>query len=60
MVLWIYKWFQPDGRLTVEQISDGMVDLLFTGLVNPTTQASTEPGAPVLSIVPPSVAGGES
>lgn len=60
MVLWIYKWFQPDGRLSVEQISDGMVDLLFTGLVNPATQASTEPGSPVLSIVPPPAAGGES
>ena len=29
MVLWIYKWFKPDGRLTDEQIADGMVDMLF-------------------------------
>ena len=35
MVLWIYKWFQPDGRLTDEQVADGMIDLLFTGLERP-------------------------
>ncbi|WP_141589872.1 TetR/AcrR family transcriptional regulator [Myxococcus sp. AB056] len=29
MVLWIYKWFKPDGRLTDEQIADGMVGMLF-------------------------------
>lgn len=32
MVLWIYKWFQPDGKLTDEEVAEGMVDLLFTGL----------------------------
>ena len=35
MVLWIYKWFQPDGRLSDEQVADGMIDLLFTGLERP-------------------------
>lgn len=34
-VLWIYKWFKPDGRLTEEQVAEGMVDLLFTGLQRP-------------------------
>jgi AcrR family transcriptional regulator len=35
MVLWLYKWFQPDGKLTEAEIADGMADLLFTGLVPP-------------------------
>ena len=35
MVLWIYKWYRPDGRLSEAELSDGMVDLLFTGLVTP-------------------------
>ncbi|HZI09160.1 MAG TPA: TetR/AcrR family transcriptional regulator [Myxococcus sp.] len=29
MVLWVYKWFKPDGRLTDEQIAGQMVDMLF-------------------------------
>jgi AcrR family transcriptional regulator len=32
MVLWIYKWFRPDGELSEEQIAEAMIDLLFTGL----------------------------
>jgi AcrR family transcriptional regulator len=32
MVLWIYKWFQPDGKLSDEEVAEGMIDLLFTGL----------------------------
>jgi AcrR family transcriptional regulator len=32
MVLWTYKWFQPEGALDETQLADGMVDLLFTGL----------------------------
>jgi TetR/AcrR family transcriptional regulator, cholesterol catabolism regulator len=32
MVLWIYKWFQPDGQLSDAQVADGMIDLLFKGL----------------------------
>jgi AcrR family transcriptional regulator len=32
MVLWIYKWFRPGGQLSDEQIAEGMIDLLFTGL----------------------------
>lgn len=35
MVLWIYKWYRPDGRLSEADLCDGMVDLLFTGLVTP-------------------------
>jgi AcrR family transcriptional regulator len=32
MVLWIYKWFRPGGRLTDAQVAEGMIDLLFAGL----------------------------
>jgi AcrR family transcriptional regulator len=32
MVLWIYKWFRPDGQLTDDQVATGMIDLLFKGL----------------------------
>ena len=35
MVLWVYKWFKPDGRLTAAQISEGMLDLFFAGLAAP-------------------------
>lgn len=35
MVLWIYQWFRPDGALTEEQVAEGMLDLLFTGLAAP-------------------------
>ena len=33
MVLWIYKWFRTDGRLSDDQIADGMIDLFFHGLL---------------------------
>jgi AcrR family transcriptional regulator len=32
-VLWTYKWYRPDGRLTPAQISDGMIDLFFQGVM---------------------------
>ncbi len=32
MVLWTYKWFRSGGALTEQQVAEGMVDLLFTGL----------------------------
>jgi len=57
MILWIYKWYQPDGRLSVQQIADGMVDLLFNGVVSPAV-TSAAPGAPVLTVVPPTSANG--
>ncbi|MCP3142753.1 TetR/AcrR family transcriptional regulator [Pyxidicoccus xibeiensis] len=45
MVLWLYKWFKPDGRLTDDQVADGMVDLFFQGLVM-TPGAAAAPAAP--------------
>ncbi len=32
-VLWTYKWYRPDGRLTPEQLTHGIIDLFFNGLV---------------------------
>lgn len=32
-VLWTYKWYRPDGRLDSEELSDGMVDLFFSGIL---------------------------
>lgn len=32
-VLWTYKWYRPDGRLTPQQLSDGTIDLFFNGLM---------------------------
>jgi TetR/AcrR family transcriptional regulator, cholesterol catabolism regulator len=33
MVLWIYKWYRPDGPVSAERIAAEMQDLLFGGLV---------------------------
>ena len=32
MVLWIYKWFRPDGPVSAEQIAREMQNILFGGL----------------------------
>jgi AcrR family transcriptional regulator len=55
MVLWVYKWFRPDGRLTDEQLADGMVDLLLNGLLPAASPARTEapePSSPAPSGTP--------
>jgi len=33
MVLWTYKWFRAEGKLSPRQLSDGMIDLFFEGLM---------------------------
>ncbi len=33
VVLWTYKWYRPDGKLTPQRMSDGMIDLFFEGLM---------------------------
>jgi AcrR family transcriptional regulator len=33
VVLWTYKWYRPDGRLTPEQLSNGIIDLFFQGVI---------------------------
>jgi AcrR family transcriptional regulator len=32
-VLWTYKWYRPDGALNPAQLSDGIGDLFFNGLM---------------------------
>ena len=32
-VLWSYKWYRPEGRISPQQFSDGTIDLFFHGLV---------------------------
>lgn len=32
MILWLYKWYRPDGALSDDQLAADMIDLLFTGL----------------------------
>ncbi|NMO16151.1 TetR/AcrR family transcriptional regulator [Pyxidicoccus fallax] len=50
MVLWIYKWFKPDGRLTDDQLADGMVDLLFPQVAAAAVEG--QPGTSSLRVVP--------
>jgi AcrR family transcriptional regulator len=57
MVLWVYKWFKPDGRLTAAQISDGMLDLFFAGLAAPGATVPQPGAAPALSLVPDNASG---
>ena len=33
MVLWTYKWYRPEGRIAPQQLSDGMIELFFEGLM---------------------------
>src|SRR5262249_51008795 len=32
MVLWIYKWFRPDGAVSAEELAREMQDIFFGGL----------------------------
>jgi hypothetical protein len=32
MVLWIYKWFRPDGKIPADRLAAEMQDLFFGGL----------------------------
>lgn len=57
MVLWVYKWFKPDGRLTAAQISNGMLDLFFAGLAAPGATVPQPGAAPVLALVPDAASG---
>jgi AcrR family transcriptional regulator len=33
VVLWTYKWYRADGRISPAQLSGGMIDLFFAGLL---------------------------
>ena len=32
-VLWTYKWYRVDGKITPDQLSAGIIDLFFDGLL---------------------------
>ncbi|CAM4365989.1 TetR/AcrR family transcriptional regulator [Corallococcus exiguus] len=61
MILWVYKWFKPDGRLTEEQIADGMVELLFPSAASAVSApAPSAEDAPALRMVPRAASGSSS
>lgn len=33
MILWLYKWYRPDGEISEDRLVDEMMDLFFGGLV---------------------------
>ncbi|MHB8767067.1 MAG: TetR/AcrR family transcriptional regulator [Deferrisomatales bacterium] len=35
---WLYHWYRPDGRLTIRELADQVVTLLFHGLLPPGAQ----------------------
>jgi hypothetical protein len=37
-VLWIYKWFRPDGKIPADSLVREMQDLFFGGLETPPTK----------------------
>ena len=40
MVLWIYKWYRPDGAISAERLAREMKDLFFGGLELPKRAAA--------------------
>ncbi|GAB3796781.1 hypothetical protein GCM10028868_17090 [Virgibacillus kimchii] len=42
MVNWIYKWYQPDGEKTIEEIGNIYIDLILHAVIKPETIISTE------------------
>ncbi|MBU8898527.1 TetR/AcrR family transcriptional regulator [Corallococcus sp. H22C18031201] len=60
MILWVYKWFKPDGRLTDDQIADGMVDLLLPGLFAQASAPAPDSGVAPLRVVPRTATGDAS
>jgi TetR/AcrR family transcriptional regulator, cholesterol catabolism regulator len=35
MLLWLSRWFQPDGRLTSEQVAEEISKIALGGLLRP-------------------------
>lgn len=40
-VLWIYKWFRPDGKIPADRLAREMLDLFFGGLEIPVKAGKT-------------------
>jgi TetR/AcrR family transcriptional regulator, cholesterol catabolism regulator len=45
MILWLPRWFRQDGRLTQEQVADGIASVALGGLVAPNRRHRSRPGA---------------
>jgi AcrR family transcriptional regulator len=43
MILWLARWFSPDGRLTPEQISEEITKIALGGLLLPKGAAASNP-----------------
>lgn len=41
-------WYSPKGRLSAEEIADGMADLLLSGMESPATMAAGRPATPAV------------
>jgi len=33
VILWFYKWYNPNGGLSIRQISEDVVKIIFYGLI---------------------------
>jgi hypothetical protein len=33
MINWLYHWYRPDKDLSIEQLAEEIVNILFTGLL---------------------------
>jgi AcrR family transcriptional regulator len=45
-VLWIYKWFRPDGKIPADRLAREMLDLFFGGLEIPAKAKKARKPAP--------------
>jgi TetR/AcrR family transcriptional regulator, cholesterol catabolism regulator len=34
MINWVYRWFDPDGKLSIEEVAENVIDLFFRGILN--------------------------
>jgi hypothetical protein len=34
MINWLYHWYKPDKKMTIEKIAEQIIDNLFLGLMN--------------------------
>ena len=44
MILWLPRWFREDGRLTQEQVADGIANLALGGLIASDNRHRSKPG----------------
>ncbi len=41
MILWLPRWFRPNGRLTQDQVANGIADIALGGLIVPPPRPAT-------------------